>query len=150
MTISTAALLDKAKAMHHLRSDYKLALVMGVSQNSLRSYRQEITLPDAGVVTKICDLTNDDPALIALEFEAARARTPEARDLWESISKRLQSGFASVQMLLFLAIGLIAFLALFHWAAVYFASNGIFQLVYYVKRKCCFRVQIMPWYHARL
>lgn len=146
MNISTAALLDKAKAMHHLRSDYKLALVMGVSHGSLRSYRQEITLPDAGVVTKICALTDDDPALIALEFEAARARTPEARQLWVSIAQRLQSGFADVQMLVFLAIGSIAAYALLHWAILYFLANTVFQSVYYVKSKLTKRPRPMPWY----
>lgn len=150
MTISTAALLDKAKAMHRLASDYKLALVMGVSQSSLRSYRDQITLPDAGVVTKICALTDDDPALIALEFEAARARTPEARQLWVSIAQRLQSGFANVQMLVFLAIGSIAAYALFHWVAIYFLVNSVFQSVYYVKSKWSKRPRPTPWYLANM
>jgi len=132
MTISTAALLDKAKKIHHLRSDYKLALVMGVSHSSLRSYRQGITLPDAGVVTKICDLTDDDSALIALQFEAERARTPEARQLWQNIALRLQSGFANVKMLAVLAIVAIAAGAMPAWAAIYFAANVAVQSVYYV------------------
>lgn len=82
-------LLDKAKVIHSLPSDYKLAQVMGVQQGSLRNYRDGKTLPDARVITRLCELTGDDPALLAAEIEAHRAKTDEARALWLTIAKRL-------------------------------------------------------------
>lgn len=118
---SIAKLLDKAKAKHNLPSDYKLALFMGISHVSLISYRAGKTLPDSRVVSKLCELTGDDPALLAVEIEAARAKTPEARNLWLGIAHRLQMGFASVSMMAVLAIVLIAGSALPAWAALYSA-----------------------------
>lgn len=93
--INIAALLDKAKVIHSLKSDYKLALVMGVSQTALIHYRAGKSLPDARVISKICDLTGDDAALLAAEIEAERAKTDEARALWSSIARRLSLGVAA-------------------------------------------------------
>jgi transcriptional regulator with XRE-family HTH domain len=90
-----AKLLDKAKVIHNLPSDYKLALVMGVKQTTLKNYRDGITLPDARVITLICGLTGDDPALLAAEIEADRAKTDEARALWQNIARRLSLGAAA-------------------------------------------------------
>lgn len=89
MSIHIAALLDKAKDIHSLPSDYKLALVMGISHTALISYRAGKTLPDARVISKICELTGDDPEILAAEIEAERAKTPEARALWRSVVERL-------------------------------------------------------------
>jgi transcriptional regulator with XRE-family HTH domain len=93
--INIAALLDKAKDIHSLKSDYKLALVMGISQTALIHYRAGKSLPDARVISKICELTGDDAALLAAEIEAQRAKTDEARALWTSIARRLSLGVAA-------------------------------------------------------
>lgn len=91
MAANVAALLDKAKVMHRLPSDYKLALVLGVSFSTPANYRTGKTLPDARVIAKLCDLTGDDPALLLAEIEAQRAKTQEARALWLEVVQRLQS-----------------------------------------------------------
>lgn len=84
-------LLDKAKVIHNLPSDYKLASIMGVRLTTLTNYRQGKTLLDARVIRLICELTGDDPALMAVQIEAQRAKTAEARGLWDLVSKRLQA-----------------------------------------------------------
>jgi transcriptional regulator with XRE-family HTH domain len=86
---SIDALLDKAKLIHSLPSDYKLALVLGVSFSSIGNYRHGKTLPDARVISLLCDLTGDDPALVLVQVEAERAKTDEARSLWASVFERL-------------------------------------------------------------
>lgn len=86
MAVNVASLLDKAKTVHRLSSDYKLALVMGISPSSLAHYRTGKTLPDTRVISILCGLTGDDPALIAAEVEEMRATSPEARKIWRSIS----------------------------------------------------------------
>lgn len=100
MPINVASLLDKAKTVHRLPSDYKLALVMGVSHRSLASYREGKTLPDSRVIAILCSLTGDDPALIAAEVEEMRATSDEARELWRSVaflvSQARKAGFAGV------------------------------------------------------
>lgn len=91
MAANVAALLDKAKVIHSLPSDYKLALVLGVQQTTLTNYRHGKTLPDARVIQSICGLTGDDPALLLAEVEAERAKTAEARALWLEVVQRLRS-----------------------------------------------------------
>jgi predicted transcriptional regulator len=93
--VNIASLLDKAKVIHSLKSDYKLALVLGVSQTAVIYYRQGKTLPDARSITKICDLTGDDPDILIAEIEAQRAKTDEARERWTSIAKRLTAAAAA-------------------------------------------------------
>jgi hypothetical protein len=95
MASNIASLLDKAKVIHKLPSDYKLALVMGVDHKSLRNYRDLKTLPDARVISSICGLTGDDPVLMIAEIEAERAKTDEARTLWRQVVQRLQAGIAA-------------------------------------------------------
>lgn len=110
MVINMAAMLDKARDIHSLRSDYKLALVMGVSQNSLKSYRDAKTLPDARVIAKICELTGDDPVLILAQIEEQRATSDEARALWHQVAERLQAGAATaVFAVAFLLAGWVGF-----------------------------------------
>ncbi|AOS79201.1 hypothetical protein Q5W_09610 [Hydrogenophaga sp. PBC] len=110
MAANIAALLDKAKVMHRLSSDYKLALVMGVKQTTLANYRTGKTLPDARVIGLICDLTGDDPALLAAEVEEQRATTDEAKAIWHQVAVRLQqaaaAGVFSVLAAVALAVGL--------------------------------------------
>ncbi len=93
--VNIASLLDKAKVIHSLKSDYKLAIVMGVQHGSLRNYRDGKTLPDARVIMRICELTGDDPALLAAEIEAQRAKTDEGRALWSEMAKRLAAAAAA-------------------------------------------------------
>lgn len=88
-------LLDKAKLIHRLPSDYKLALVMGISQTALIHYRAGKSLPDPRTITKLCALTGDDPEILAAEIEAQRAKTDEAKALWMGIAKRLTAAAAA-------------------------------------------------------
>lgn len=106
MAANVSALLDRAKVMHRLPSDYKLALVLGVDQKSLRNYRDGKTLPDARVIHQICTLTGDDPALLLVEVEEQRARTDEARALWHSVAVRLQQAAAAGVFSLAALVGL--------------------------------------------
>lgn len=99
MALNIASLLDKAKVIHKLPSDYKLALVMGVQPTSLGNYRTGKTLPDSRVITKICELTGDDPMVLAAQIECERAKTSEARTLWAGIALRLQTGAATMASL---------------------------------------------------
>jgi hypothetical protein len=89
MSLNIGLLLDRAKLIHKLPSDYKLALVMGVGHASLKNYRDGKTLPDSRVITKICELTGDDPMILAAEIECERAKTAEAKNLWAGVAARL-------------------------------------------------------------
>lgn len=110
MAANIAALLDKAKVLHRLSSDYKLALVMGVKPTTLANYRNGKTLPDARVIGLICDLTGDDAAILAAEIEEQRANTDEARALWHQVAQRLQAAAATaVFAVAFVVAGWVGF-----------------------------------------
>lgn len=131
MQVNVALLLDKAISIHRLSSDYKLALVMGISHNSLSSYRHGKTLPDARVISLICDLTGDDAALIAAQIEEQRAKTTEARALWHQVVARLErAGAAAVFAVAFL-MGGIGFSPMEAHASQ--APKTQFQLLYIVE-----------------
>lgn len=107
MSQNVAALLDKAKVIHRLPSDYKLALVMGVKQTTLANYRHGKTLPDARVIGLICDLTGDDPALLLAQVEEQRATTNEARMLWHQVVERLSGAVhAAIFAVMFGGLGI--------------------------------------------
>jgi transcriptional regulator with XRE-family HTH domain len=107
--VQIAATLDRARALNGLRSDYKLALVMGVNQTSLANYRNNKTLPDVRVLSKLCELTGDDPHLLTAQVEFQRAKDDETRTIWAGIAARLSApaiahGFAQVGAMVALAL----------------------------------------------
>lgn len=125
--------LDRAQAIQKVKSDYKLGLCLGIGASSISSYRLGKSFPDEKAVSKLAWAIGEKPDLLLIETQAQRVKDPEVRAMWENLAKRLQSGFANVQMMAFLAIGLIAAIALFHWATLYFVSFSVTQSVYYVK-----------------
>lgn len=127
--------LDTIKKVKNIGSDYKLAMYVGLGDSNLRNYRHGRSFPDAKTCQKLAAALGENPGLLIVEMQAQREKDQETRALWETIAKRLQNGFANVQMMGLIAIGLIAACALFHWAALYFAVNTVVQSVYYVKSK---------------
>jgi transcriptional regulator with XRE-family HTH domain len=92
-----ATTLDRARLAQGLRSDYKLALVAGISHASLTSYRKGKTLPDVRVISKLAQLTGEDPALMTAHVEFARAKNDEERTIWSDIAARLKMTTKTVQ-----------------------------------------------------
>lgn len=127
--------LDRAKQVQKVQSDYKLGLCLGIGLSALSNYRHGRSFPDEKTCDILAKAMGEKPDLLMVEMQAHRTKEPHSRAMWENLALRLQSGFANVQMMVFLAIGLIATYALFNWAFIYFVANSIFQSVYYVKRK---------------
>jgi hypothetical protein len=125
--------LDRAKQVQNVGSDYKLGLCLGIGGNSLSSYRTGRSLPDESACKKLAAAIGEKPDLLLVEIQAQRAKTIEAKALWTNLAKRLQAGFASVQLVAALAIVLIAAFACIHWLTLYSISNTVLQTVYYVK-----------------
>jgi hypothetical protein len=94
-------LLDKAKVIHSLSSDYKLAKALGVHLSALTSYRKEKTLPNTQVLAKICLLTGDDLPVVVAEIEKLRANDAEVKAIWGTIAERLRSGAISAVFAVF-------------------------------------------------
>lgn len=125
--------LDHAKKVQKVQSDYKLGLTLGIGLTALSNYRNGRSLPDEKACAKLAHAMGEDPALLTVEMMVQRAKDDEAKQIWLDIAARLQKGVANVRMLAVLAIVAVAAQALPAWAVIYAASNAAVQSVYYVK-----------------
>lgn len=101
-------LLDQIKEKHDLKSDYKLALYMGIGGGNIANYRHGRSLPDENACEKIAAALGMDPDVLIAEMNATRAKSPEIRATWARIAQRLQAGMVHAAVLMALAIVSIA------------------------------------------
>lgn len=115
--------LDTAKTVQKVPSDYKLGLTLGIGPNALSNYRNGRSFPDEKACVKLAQAMGEDPAILMVEMQAQRSKDADARALWENLAKRLQAGFASAEILVLVAILSIATPALFTGFFGFFAPN---------------------------
>lgn len=106
--ISIANLLDAAMAKGQIASDYQLAKVIGISHQAISGYRMGLALPKDKVIAQLCALSGDDPHLIVAQIQAERASSPEAKNLWLSMAKRLAGGASTAILSVLIAIFFVA------------------------------------------
>lgn len=106
--ISIANLLDAAKAGEGIDSDYRLAKVIGITHTVVSSYRLGKSMPNDKILSQLCALSGDDVAVVAAEIQAARAQSPEGKNMWLMIAKRLSGGASTAILTVLIAICLIA------------------------------------------
>lgn len=135
---SVNQLLNTIKQRHDLKSDYKLALFLGIGESALANYRHERTLPDAAACVKIAAALDLDADLLTVQIEAMRAKTADARQLWERVAQRLQMGFAAIKMMVLIAMVSVAFAAVPALAGVYATASAVslakIYIVEYLRR----------------
>lgn len=125
-------LLNRVKSRHDIGSDYKLALFLGLKPNALNNYRHGKSLPDINACTKIAEALGIDPDLLIVQIEAQRAKTGEARAIWERMAARLQGGAVHSALLACLvALGFITTTPSAHAVVTDVSTSS--GSVYYVK-----------------
>lgn len=82
---STEQYLDEVRERLELPSDYALAKALGLTRASVSSYRVGRTLPDDLACARIADAIGCDPMEVIAAINYQRAKSDEARELWESI-----------------------------------------------------------------
>jgi transcriptional regulator with XRE-family HTH domain len=87
----TLELLDAAKANSGLRSDYKLALVLGVNTSTLTAYRKGRAYPSLPTVLRLAELADTDGDQAWLAVCVDRAVTDDDRETWRRIGKKLMA-----------------------------------------------------------
>jgi predicted transcriptional regulator len=90
---NTAYYLDAVKAKLQLPSDYALAKHWHVSKQDISEYRSgKRTLGEerAIAVAKILEINPAEPLICS---HAERAKSDEARQVWESLLEKISSGF---------------------------------------------------------
>lgn len=104
-------LIDRVKLNAGIKSDYKLAQTLNLTQHTIANYRHGRSRPDDLVLSKMAELGGIPAAqieLLAVTLQAERANTDEARALWRRIAARLQDGAVHSTVL---AVCLVAMLS---------------------------------------
>lgn len=109
--ISIAKLLDSAKAKAGIESDYRLAKVIGITHSVISGYRLAKSMPNEKILAQLCALSGDDVAVVAAEIQALRAQSPEGKNMWLMIAKRLAGGAGTAILSVLFSIALIAGIA---------------------------------------
>jgi transcriptional regulator with XRE-family HTH domain len=105
---SIAELLDRAKLRGNIESDYRLAKVIGISHGTMTGYRSGKSKPDSRVLEQLCALSGDDIGVLSAELQAERERTPEGRQVWLGIARRLSGQATGATLALVFAIAFVA------------------------------------------
>lgn len=73
-------------------SDYMLAKLLKVRAQTISRYRNYQTRLDDDVAIRAAELLGIDAARVLLDIAAERTKCPEAKDVWERLSKRVAGG----------------------------------------------------------
>lgn len=109
--LTVANVLDRAREVHGLKSDYALCKALNCSTQLVANWRHGRSLPDEKSCQALAVLAQFDPYVLIAQMNAQRAKTTEARTIWETIAERLQMaahGAAAAVFAAVVALGLIA------------------------------------------
>lgn len=105
------SLLDEVKSKLGISSDYRLAKELEMTTHSIANYRHGRSRPDDLTLSRLAQLANIPAAdidLLAVQLQAERASTEEAKALWSRIAARLQGGaIHSALLAVLVALGFI-------------------------------------------
>lgn len=82
--------LDRAKTVQKVKSDYKLGLCLGIGETSLANYRHGRSWPDEKTCQKLAFALNEDPIILMIEMQVLRTKDDESRSMWLAVAKRLK------------------------------------------------------------
>ena len=90
-------LLDAAKRKQSIPSNYRLARVLGVSDNTMTKWATGRSSPGDVYATRLANMAGLDPGVVLAELAAERSTDDETRDAWKSIAERLRhAGLAAI------------------------------------------------------
>ncbi len=78
-------LLDRAKEVAHIPSDYRLAQVIEVERATISSYRHGRSIPDTYAIYRLAELAQVNKEAAIAQIESERARTEAQRKYWQSL-----------------------------------------------------------------
>ncbi len=100
-------LLDAVKLRHGIKSDYKLAQFLDMTQNTIANYRHGRSRPDDRTLERLAQLAEVDLVdvdVLAAKLQAERTQNEDAKRLWLRIAQRLQAGGAHAGFMVALAL----------------------------------------------
>ena len=98
---TTNAFLDAVKAKTGVPSDYAIAKILGVTQQTVSRYRVKKDFLGDSTAIRVAGILEIDAAIVIACAHAERAKSEQEREVWEHIVKALGGLAASI----FLAVG---------------------------------------------
>lgn len=99
--MNTIQLLDAIRARRNLPSDYAAAALLGLTRSQVSRYRNGKDFMGDEVAQRAASLLDLDPAQVVAAVHAERATDPQTRQLWVSISQRLERAGAAAALVAF-------------------------------------------------
>lgn len=85
------SVVARIKARHGLKSMPELARLLGVTEKTVSNWMHGRNWPDDRLSAKLAGLAGIDPDALTAYHQGMRATTPEARETWLRIARRLLS-----------------------------------------------------------
>lgn len=103
--------LDRARELNGLKSDYQLCKAFDLAPNSVSHWRHGRALPDEKSCRILAEAAQVDPLVLTAQVQAQRSKTEDARTMWQAIAERLQMaahGAAAAIFAVVIAMGFVA------------------------------------------
>lgn len=82
--MNTLEMLDAAKKMHSIRSDYELARTLDCSTAQISQYRTKKRTMDDYTAARIAELLGIDEMLVIAQANAEREKDEAKREFWKN------------------------------------------------------------------
>jgi predicted transcriptional regulator len=86
---TTTDLLDEAKRVVGIPSDYALAKRLGVEPQTISNYRTGRSQASDETAVALCVMTGQAAAPILVQLAGERAKSPEVAKVWRDVAKAL-------------------------------------------------------------
>lgn len=87
---TTTNFLDEIRKFKGLVSDYALAKLLRVRQQTITNYRRGRTQMNDKIATRAAHMMGEPPAPLLVQLAAERAKDPEAAKVWKELARSLK------------------------------------------------------------
>lgn len=94
--MKTAEYLDAVKNRLDIASDYALAKVLGIARESVNAFRSGRSAMGIETCMKVGEILNVDGHAVYAQGQIERAKKPEIRDFWQSVSEKFSTPFKTL------------------------------------------------------
>lgn len=91
--MKTSEYLDAVKDRLEIASDYALAKVLGIARESINAFRSGRSAMGIETCMKVGEILHVDGQAIYAQGQIERAKKPEIRQFWESVSEKFSTSF---------------------------------------------------------
>lgn len=104
MTV-TSDLLRQAKQRQGIPSNYRLARVLGVTDQTLTNWNTGKKAPADNYAVRLAEMAGIEPGIVLAELAAERAQDDEVRQAWRGLAERLKAAGLAAFVAAFVGVG---------------------------------------------